>query len=68
MTKHLHFVGFRSDHEHLSAVKVWGHPDFIHLIHDHRMWGDIGEDDVVVFGSKGKEEAGEVSWQDHELW
>ena len=38
----IHFVGFRSAEEYCAAVKIWGRPDFIHLHHDHRMYGDTG--------------------------
>lgn len=63
----VHFVGFRGD-EFVRAVRVWGWPDFIHAWHDHRMYGDVGPDDVIVLGPKGKEEISQFSWQDHELW
>ena len=65
----IHFVGFRNDAEYSAAVKVWGKPDFVHKWHDRRMWGDIDpENDTVVFGSAGKLEPSDYSWQDHELW
>lgn len=63
----LHFVGFRSDCEYWSARRIWGRPDFIHLHHDHRMYGDIDDDyDVVVYGSKGSLTPCQFSDQDHE--
>lgn len=65
---HVHFVGFRTAEEYDAAVRVWGKPDFIHLIHDARMYGDIGEFDTVVFGSKATDTVHKYSWQDHELW
>jgi|TARA_R110000764_G_scaffold91035_2_gene173685 hypothetical protein len=68
MTRHLHFVGFRTDSEFWSAVKVWGKPDFIHMIHDHRMKGDVGKNDLVLFGSKGRKKPSKFAWQDHALW
>ena len=68
MQRHVHFVGFRTDREFWAAVKVFGRPDFIHLINDHRSEGDIADDDLVIFGSKGTEEKSQFSWQDHELW
>ena len=65
----VHFVGFRHDSEYWSAVAVWGRPNFIHLIHDHRMYGDVGEGDIIVLGSKATEEKiSQFSWQDHEIW
>ena len=67
MKRHVHFVGFRGE-EFWSAVKVWGQPDFIHLINDHRSEGDIDEDDLVIFGPKAGPVKSQFSWQDHELW
>ena len=65
---HVHFIGFRGE-EYWSAVRVFGSPDFIHLTHDPRMYGDVGEDDVLVFGSRADPDVVSVySWQDHELW
>ena len=67
--KHVHFVGFRTDAQYSAAVKVWGKPDFVHMWHDHRMWGDIDDDvDTVVFGDKGTLTPSSYTWQDHELW
>ena len=65
----VHFIGFRTDQEYWSAVKVWGKPDFIHQAHDKRAYGDIDkENDVVILGSKGRDDPHWRSWQDHELW
>jgi len=61
----IHYVGFRTDAEYSSAVKVWGRPDFIHSIHDARMYGDVGPDDIIVIGSKGTEQVSEYVDQDH---
>jgi hypothetical protein len=60
MKKTIHFVGFRTDAQYSAAVKVFGKPDFIHLIHDHRMYGDTGfpidpKTETVVFGEKGRD-------------
>jgi len=66
---HIHFVGFRTDQEYWSAVAVFGYPDFIHMIHDNRMYGDIDICDKVIFGSKAaQEKVSQYNWQDHELW
>lgn len=35
-----HFVGFRGN-EYLSAVRVFGPPDMIHKVWDHRAVADI---------------------------
>jgi hypothetical protein len=67
--KHVHFVGFRTDAQYSAAVRVWGKPDFVHMWHDTRMWGDIDDDvDTVVFGDKGTLTPSPYTWQDHELW
>jgi hypothetical protein len=47
----LHFIGFRGD-EYLSAVRVWGRPDFIHRVHDKRAFREIAPVDIVVFAGK----------------
>ena len=65
---HVHFIGFRGE-EYLSAVLVFGQPDFIHKWHDRRMYGDIGDGDVLVFANKETEDhIRHHTWQDHELW
>lgn len=48
MSAAVHFVGFRGD-EYLSAVRVWGRPDFIHMGWDRRSRRDIdfGSDTIV---------------------
>lgn len=48
----LHFVGFRGD-EYLSAIKVWGKPDFFHRAFDDRMrfGGEVGDGDTIVFAN-----------------
>jgi hypothetical protein len=39
------------------------------MFHDQRMYGDIGDNDIVVLGSKGTDKPHpQYSWQDHELW
>lgn len=50
--KAVHFIGFRGDEYH-SAVRAFGFPDFIHVSHDRRMYGDVDhETDTLVFGPK----------------
>lgn len=68
MKPHVHFIGFRGE-EYWSAVKIFGAPDFIHLIHDNRLYGDVGENDILVFGPKADpDRISQFSWQDHKLW
>ncbi len=64
----VHFIGFRGD-EFNRAIRVFGQPDFIHMWHDHRMYGDVGDGDTLVFANKANPNViSQYSWQDHELW
>ncbi len=45
----VHFIGFRGD-EYGRASLVWGLPDFIHLINDTRIWREVTDEDIVIFG------------------
>lgn len=47
----IHFIGMRGEEYH-SAVKIWGLPDFYHLHHDKRIYGDVNENDILVHGPK----------------
>ena len=49
VTPCLHFVGFRDD-AYTRAVRVFGRPDFVHRVWDHRAVGDVAPGDTVVFG------------------
>ena len=44
----VHFVGFKGD-EFISAVRVFGRPDFIHRGWDLRAQREIADGDTVVF-------------------
>lgn len=44
----LHFIGFRGD-EYISAVRVWGKPDFFHRVWDVRARSEIAPFDIAVF-------------------
>lgn len=46
----LHFVGFR-DERYLTAVRVFGAPDFIHRGWDLRAQREIAPGDTVVFAN-----------------
>ena len=51
----IHFVNFRDNDEYLSAIKVFDKPDFIHFVHDKRMYQEIDtENDTVVFSKYAK--------------
>ncbi len=45
-----HFVGFRGG-EYLSAVRVFGRPDFIHRGWDLRAKREIADGDLIVFAT-----------------
>lgn len=67
-SRHVHFVGFRGL-EYISAVRVFGEPDFIHMVHDFRMYGDVGDGDLILHGPKSTPDTiSQYSWQDHEIW
>ncbi len=62
----IHFIGFRGD-EFSRACRVWGKPDFVHMVHDRRMYGDVDEGDTLVFGPKADPDVvSPFSDQDHE--
>ena len=64
----VHFIGFRGDEYH-RAARVFGAPDFVHMTHDRRMYGDVGEDDILVFAAKADPDyVSEYNWQDHMNW
>ncbi len=46
----LHFVGFK-DERYLTAVSVFGTPDFIHPGWDLRAFREIAPGDTVVFAN-----------------
>lgn len=46
----LHFVGFKDD-RYLTAVRVFGLPDFIHRGWDLRAQREIAPGDTIVFAS-----------------
>tara|TARA_R110001592_G_scaffold345091_1_gene636784 strand:+ start:120 stop:386 length:267 start_codon:yes stop_codon:yes gene_type:complete len=54
--KVVHFFGFRGV-EYISAVRVWGKPDFIHPVHDRRAYIEYDSvNDIGVFANKETED------------
>ena len=54
--KQVHFFGFRG-YEYVSAVRVWGQPDFIHPVHDRRSYIEYDPiNDIGIFANKETEE------------
>ncbi len=48
MDRAVHFVGFRGA-EYVSALNVWGKPDFYHMTWDRRARREIMDGDTIVF-------------------
>lgn len=61
----LHFVGFKGE-EYLSALRVFGPPDFYHRQHDARMWTDVAPGDRVVFARGAENRFSEYAFNDSE--
>lgn len=55
MARAVHYIGFRGD-EFVRALRVFGGPVIIHRVHDQRAHRDIGEDDLVIFANKERED------------
>jgi len=54
--KLVHFFGFRGV-EYISAVRVWGQPDFVHPVHDRRAYIEYDPaNDIGVFAGKETED------------
>jgi len=53
MVKCVHYVGFRGD-EFVRAHRIWGGPVIIHKDYDSRVFSEVGDSDVVIFGPKPK--------------
>jgi hypothetical protein len=51
MTRTVHYVGFRGD-EYARAYRLFGGPVYIHKVYDDRVFTEVGDEDVVVFGPK----------------
>jgi len=49
MNNAVHFVGFKDTNQLNNAVKVFGHPDFIHRWWDNRAVAEVFNGDIVVF-------------------
>lgn len=45
----LHFVGFRDEQQWANAERVFGPPDFVHVVWDQRAQREIADYDTVVF-------------------
>ena len=51
--KTIHYVGFRGD-EYVRAYRIWGGPVMIHKVYDERVFTEVGEEDIVIFGPQYK--------------
>jgi hypothetical protein len=64
----LHFVGFRGD-EYVSAVKVFGKPDFYHKVFDGRSQEDFDpEIDTMVFAKSSEDKFTEFTFDDSRIF
>ena len=65
MKRDVHFVGFRGD-EYLSAVKVFGKPDFFHTVFDDRVifGGEVGDDDIIIFANGADKKYSKFTFND----
>ena len=52
MKQLVHFVGFRTKAEFDLASKIWGKPDFVHKVHDARLWTEVAKGDIVIFSQR----------------
>jgi hypothetical protein len=52
----LHFVRFKDD-RYLTAVRVFGRPDFIHRFWDRRAAEEIAPGDTVIFAEGDETQA-----------
>ena len=59
----VHFVGFRGN-EYISAIRVFGLPDFFHRVHDKRAISEFCENDKVVFANGYENKFTEYSFDD----
>jgi len=46
----LHFIGVTAS-QLVSAIRIWGEPDFVHKAALWSLLGDIPAEDIVIFGS-----------------
>ena len=56
----IHFIGFRGD-EFISAIKVWGRPDFFHRVWDVRAQQEIAPGDTAIF-ARGTDRDTPTKW------
>jgi hypothetical protein len=61
----LHFVGFKGN-EYISAIRVFGLPDFFHRVYDKRAISEFCENDMVVFANGTENRLKEHSFNDSE--
>jgi len=59
----LHFVGFRNK-EYLSAVRIFGKPDFFHRFLDKRAEAEFMPRDTVVFANGSENSFHEYTFDD----
>jgi hypothetical protein len=60
----IHFIGFRDPQQWDSAARVWGQPDIVHYVWDHRAKGDVAPGDVLVFAKYDFDKPSPYSYDD----
>lgn len=61
----LHFVGFKGN-EYISAIGIFGKPDFFHRVYDNRAIAEFCEGDTVIFANGRENKFTEYSFNDSE--
>lgn len=59
-----HFVGFRDPQQVANATRLYGNPDFVHYVWDHRAKADVADGDLVVFAKYDFDKPSPYSFDD----
>lgn len=63
----INFVGFRGP-EYLSALRIWGEPDFFHRWRDNRAVQEFADGDIVVMTKDCPDRRDRPSFNDSEVF
>lgn len=63
----IHFIGFKGE-EYISAIKVWGKPDFFHRYYDFRTISETMKNDTVIFAKNAKIIPNKFNFNDSEIF
>lgn len=67
MKNALHFVGFRGD-EYITAVRLFGLPDFYHYNYDARAVAEFMDGDTVVFANGFENKYFPIAYNDSDVF